>query len=225
METKFSLKLLVLPFLASMTLLGVFIWLPAATAAIPAVDRLQAHRPSAIRPVAVDAPQRGAAAAGDFIQMEIRDVVPLPEAKTHAVVLVSGNGETILPVFVDEETALAVAFRLAQRPTPHPLAADLLGGVIARLGAKLVSVRLNSLVANEYIGSVRVSRNGDEFDIDARPSDALAVAVESGAPVFASPDLIKDIGITKGQIEELRKALPGLEKKAKKKELPPGIEL
>lgn len=221
METKFSPKLLLLPFFASMTLLGVFLWLPTATAAIP--PKVQANRPQLDRPAIVSAPER---ARLNFIEMEIRDVVPLPEAATHAVVLVSNNGETILPVFVNEETALAVAFRLAHKDAPHPTAADLLGGVITRLGAKLVSIQLNSLVANEYTGTVRVSRDGSEFDIEARPSDALAIAVENGAKVFASPDLVQDIGITKGQIDQLRKALPGLDKKkTAKKELPPGIEL
>lgn len=223
METKFSLKLLLLPFLASMTLLGVFLWLPTATAAHP---RVQAYRPPVERPLLAIAPERARLfAGGNFIQMTIRDVVPLPEAQTHAVVLVSDNGETILPVFVNEETALAVAFRLAHKQTPHPTAADLLGGVITKLGAKLISIQLTSLVSNEYTGTVRVSRDGSEFDIDARPSDALAIAVENGAPVFASPSLVQDIGITKGQIDELRKALPDLEKKRGAKELPPGIEL
>ena len=219
---KVSLRLFVLPFLASVTLLAAFLWLPTATASTQAA---LAYRPAGLPTSPLAANARMDVVASDFIQMEIRDVVPLPEARTHAVVLVGNDGGTILPVFVDEETALAVAFRLAHKPSPHPTAADLLGGVITQLGGKLVSIRLNALVSNEYTGSVRVKRGEAEFDIDARPSDALAVAVDSGAPVFASPELIKDIGISKEQIEQLRRALPGLDAKRKKAVSGPGIEL
>lgn len=185
------------------------------------------------------APIRAAATADStLVKMSIRDVVPLPEAGTHAVVLISDKGDTILPVFVDEETALAVALRLAHKDSPAPLAADLLGGVLEQLGGKLIAVKLDSLVGNEYTGRVRVARDGKDFEVVARPADALAVALESGATVYASPDLLQDVGITRGQIEDLRKgmkksrpAAPHADDEEKgvggsgPANLPPGIEL
>lgn len=144
----------------------------------------------------------------NLVHLKIRDVVPLPEANTHAVVLVSDNGETIVPLFVDEETAVSIAMRLAHKHSPMPLAADLLGDVLNKLGGKLVAVKIDSVVADEYQGRVRVSKNGAEFEMAARPQDALAVAVDTQADVFASRDLVKDVGITRGQIEQLKKAHP-----------------
>ena len=61
-----------------------------------------------------------------LVQMEVKDVVPLKELNQHAVVLVSREDGTVLPLFVDETAAVAIAFRLMKRPTPHPLAHDLL---------------------------------------------------------------------------------------------------
>ncbi|MFL5319573.1 MAG: bifunctional nuclease family protein [Myxococcaceae bacterium] len=230
--TTFRLRLLLVPFLACMAMLAAVLVLPtAASAHRPMV---QANRPPIQR--TGFQPVKAGIKDTSFIKMSIRDVVPLPEANTHAVVLISDKGDTILPVFVDDETALAVALRLAHKQSPAPMAADLLGGVIDQLGGKLVAVKLDSLVGNEYTGRVRVAKDGQDFEMAARPSDALAVALETGASVYASPDLLHDVGITRGQIEELRKHLPkgkagdsddekGVGGSGPASKLPPGIEL
>ena len=66
-------------------------------------------------------------------RVEVKDVVPLKELKQHAVVLVSKEDGMVLPRFVDETAAVAIAFRLMGRPTPHPLAHDLLDRIVPSL--------------------------------------------------------------------------------------------
>ena len=63
-------------------------------------------------------------APSPLVQVEVKDVVPLKELNQHAVVLVSKEDGMVLPLFVDETAAVAIAFRLMGRPTPHPLAHD-----------------------------------------------------------------------------------------------------
>lgn len=140
--------------------------------------------------------------------MEIRDVVPLPEVNTHAVVLVSDGGELLVPLFVDEETALSVALRLAHQRPPGPLAPELLSGVLEQVGGKITGLRVDGLDHNEYTGSVRVRQGSREFEISARPTDALALAVESDVPVYASRKVIQQSGITREEIEKLRQGHP-----------------
>ncbi|MEN9798040.1 MAG: hypothetical protein RL653_1736 [Pseudomonadota bacterium] len=140
--------------------------------------------------------------------MEIRDVVPLPEVNTHAVVLVSDGGELLVPLFVDEETALSVALRLAHQRPPGPLAPELLSGVLEQVGGKITGLRVDGLDQNEYTGSVRVKQGSREFEISARPTDALALAVESDVPVYASRKVIQQSGITREEIEQLQQGHP-----------------
>lgn len=235
--SSFRLRILLVPFLACIALLGAVLLLPAAASA----TRPEAHgmRPTLLRattPIAV----RATAPDPALIKMTIRDVVPLPEAHTHAVVLMSDKDDVILPVFVGEETALAVALRLAHKASPAPLAADLLGGMLHGLGGKLVAVKLDSLVEDEFTGRVQFSKDGENFEVPARPADALAVALDSGAQVFATRALLDDVGISRAQIDELRKHLsdhgggeqdaPGVGGSGpatpqRTPNLPPGIEL
>lgn len=202
----FRLRLLLVPFIACMALLGAILLLPATAAS---AQRPIAHgqRPPVLRSTSPVTTRAGTDKA--LVKMTIRDVVPLPEANTHAVVLISEKDDTILPVFVDEETALAVALRLAHKASPAPLAADLLGGAVSGFGGKIVAVKLDSLVADEFTGRVQFSRDGENFEVPARPADALAAAMDNGAAVYANAELLHDVGISKAQIEELRKSMPG----------------
>jgi bifunctional DNase/RNase len=143
-----------------------------------------------------------------LVRMEVRDVVPLPEVNAHAVVLVSTAGDTLVPLFVDPETALSVALRLAHQRPPGPLAPELLSGVLDKVGGKITALRVDGLERNEYTGRVRVEQGGRAFDLAARPTDALALALESDAPVYASRKMVQESGITREEIEQLKDQLP-----------------
>jgi len=143
-----------------------------------------------------------------LVRMEVRDVVPLPEVNAHAVVLVSTAGDLLVPLFVDPETALSVALRLAHQRPPGPLAPELLSGVLDKVGGKITALRVDGLERNEYTGRVRVEQGGQSFDLAARPTDALALALEADAPVYASRQMVQDSGITREEIEQLKEQLP-----------------
>ena len=138
-----------------------------------------------------------------WVRMEVRDVVPLPEVNAHAVVLVSRAGDVLVPLFVDPETALSVALRLEHRRPPGPLAPELLSGVLDKVGGRITALRVDGLERNEYTGRVQVRQGGRTFDLSARPTDALALALEADAPVYASRKMVRESGITREEIERL----------------------
>lgn len=157
-------------------------------------------------------PIRGepANACDDLIELEVHDVIPIEEAGTHAVVMVSSDGSTLLPIFVDEGAAIAIAFRLAERDSPHPLPQDLLDNVVKGMGGKVSQVRIDDVQDDVYTGRVVISDQGKELALDARPSDSIAMALTQHARIFATQKVIDSAGITQEDLEQFEGEQPGV---------------
>jgi hypothetical protein len=136
-----------------------------------------------------------------LVELEVRDVVPLGTGQNHAVVLTSEDG-TVLPLFVTEEAAIAIAFRLAHRQTPHPLAADLADRIVSRLGGEVLEVRIEDIQDHIFYGRVFLRQGSRRVAIDARPSDAIALALSGGARIFATQRVMAQGGVTREQIAQ-----------------------
>jgi len=140
-----------------------------------------------------------------LVRMEVKDVVPLKELKQHAVVLVSKEDGAVLPIFVDETAAVAIAFRLMGRPTPHPLAHDLLDRIVPSLGGRLTEVRIDGLKNHVYSSHVFIQQAERQLVIEARPSDAVSMALAAKVPVFTTRQVMAEGGITRAEIDSLGK--------------------
>lgn len=136
-----------------------------------------------------------------LVRMEVKDVVPLKELKQHAVVLVSKEDGTVLPLFVDETAAVAIAFRLMGRPTPHPLAHDLLDRLIPSLGGRLTEVRIDGLKDHVYKSHVFIQQADRKLVIEARPSDAVSMALAARVPVYTTRQVMAEGGISRAEID------------------------
>ena len=140
-----------------------------------------------------------------LVRMEVKDVVPLKELKQHAVVLVSKDDGTVLPLFVDETAAVAIAFRLMGRPTPHPLAHDLLDRIIPSLGGRLTEVRIDGLKDHVYQSHVVIQQANRQLVIEARPSDAVSMALAAKVPVYTTRQVMAEGGISRAEIDAFGK--------------------
>lgn len=147
-----------------------------------------------------------------FVELEVKDVLPLAELQTHAVVLVSKDGKTMLPIFVDEAAAVSIAFRLAQRAPPHPLAQDLLDAVVSGMGGKVTEVRIDDLVEDIFVGRIVIRQGERDLALSARPSDSIAMAIKGGAPILAHRKVLDQAGIDEAEVESLlqRQKEPGV---------------
>ena len=143
--------------------------------------------------------------AASLVRMEVKDVVPLKELKQHAVVLVAREDGSVLPLFVDETAAVAIAFRLIGHPTPHPLAQDLLDQIVPSLGGHLTEVRIDDVKDHVYTSHVVIRRASQEIVLEARPSDAVAMALSAKAPVYVSRKVMSEAGISRAEIDALGK--------------------
>lgn len=105
-------------------------------------------------------------------------------------------GVRYLPVIIGMPEVNAIKLKLSGVVPPRPLTHDLMAQIIEKLGAKLIRVSIDKLEQHTFFAKLIISRNGQEdVSIDARPSDSVALALRTGAPVFASEDVIAQAGV------------------------------
>ena len=102
------------------------------------------------------------------------------------------DGIRYLPIWVGAAEATAIAFAQQGLIPPRPLTHDLLQNVITELGSKVESVSLTELLNGVFYSTIKL---GEDREISARPSDAIALALRAGAPIFATEDLFVSAGI------------------------------
>jgi hypothetical protein len=106
------------------------------------------------------------------------------------VVLQEKDGQRVLPIWIGPSEASAIAMELAGVKFSRPLTHDLLKQVIVGLGGELRRVLITSVKDNTYSAELHIYRNGDVVQVDARPSDSIAIALRLKAPIFSSGDLL-----------------------------------
>ena len=121
-----------------------------------------------------------------------------------AVVLVEPNEGVVLPIFIGGSEALSIRLRLADKRCKRPLTHDLLDALSVRLGAKLVRVQVDAMRNHAFIGSVVFERGeGELITLDARPSDAIALAVGNGVPIYCAKEVLDSLGITADELRDV----------------------
>ena len=112
-------------------------------------------------------------------------------SNTPVVILQEQNGERVLPIWIGPAEASAIAMELAGMKFARPLTHDLLKQVIVGLGADLRKVIITRVQDNTYFAELHIYRGDSIINIDARPSDSIAVALRLKAPIFTSEELLE----------------------------------
>jgi bifunctional DNase/RNase len=114
---------------------------------------------------------------------------------------ISGLGRT-LPIFVGPPEATAIAFAVQGVVTPRPMTHDLMQDLIEALGAELERVVITELREKTYYAELHLLQGGKHVSVSSRPSDAVALAVRTGSPLFVSDDLMDEEGLLLPEEEE-----------------------
>jgi hypothetical protein len=112
-----------------------------------------------------------------------------------------GLGRT-LPIFIGAPEATAIAFALQGMDTPRPMTHDLIRDLLEALDAEVLRVVVTELRSSTYYAEIVLGHDGQEVPVSSRPSDAVAVAVRNGAPLFVADDLMDAEGIMLAVDEE-----------------------
>jgi uncharacterized protein len=115
--------------------------------------------------------------------------------KQPIVLLKTTDGNKFLPIWIGHPEAAAILMKLQGANTPRPMTHDLLTDMLEKLEARVTRIAVTELQDNTFYASITVAVDGSEIEIDSRPSDAIALAVRSGAPIFAADEVIEESGI------------------------------
>ena len=150
------------------------------------------------------------------IEMTIKGLMVDPITNTPIVILRDKEGQKVLPIWVGIFEANAIALQIENIATPRPMTHDLLRNVIHDLKASVQKIVVCDLQENTFYALIYLGLNGDTVAIDARPSDAIALALRTRAPIFVEDAVIdnaKNVDVTseKSDADRLHKWLESLD--------------
>ena len=127
-----------------------------------------------------------------MVRVQLRSVRVDLQSNTPVLLLEeqSGLGRT-LPIFIGTPEATSIAYAVQGVEVPRPLTHDLLVGVIEELGAVLEHVEISDLDGSTYYAELVLTRDGEAHTVSARPSDAVALAIRTGSPLFVADHLME----------------------------------
>ena len=149
------------------------------------------------------------------IEMRIRGLMMDPVTNMPIVILKHNNSDSILPICVGVYEANAIALEMEKVQTPRPMTHDLIKNVLTGLSVRVKKIVVTELKDDSFYALIWLERNGSTITIDSRPSDALALALRTDAPIFVEDEVLKSSRISgavseKVGSEELRKWLENL---------------
>ena len=124
------------------------------------------------------------------IEMTVKGLIIDPITTMPIVILRDKDGQRVLPIWVGGFEANAIMVQLENIPTPRPMTHDLLKNVIHDLKADIQKIVVSDLKENTFYALIYLNVNGEAVAVDARPSDAIALALRSRAPIFVEDKVI-----------------------------------
>ncbi len=150
------------------------------------------------------------------VEMTIKGLMVDPVTNMPIIILRDQEGQRVLPIWVGVFEANAIALQIENIATPRPMTHDLLRNVITDLKAQVRKIVVSDLKENTFYALIYMTVNGDTVAVDARPSDAIALALRVRAPIFVEDAVIdsaKSLDFTpdKADSERLQKWLESLD--------------
>lgn len=149
------------------------------------------------------------------VEMKIRGLMMDPVTNMPVVILKDTAGKSVLPIWVGIYEANAIALEIEKVQTPRPMTHDLLRNVLFGLDAMVQKIVVTELKDDTFYARIWLQRNGNTLTIDSRPSDALALALRTDAPIYVDDEVLKSSKVVnavsdKPGNDELRRWLENL---------------
>jgi hypothetical protein len=128
-----------------------------------------------------------------MIPVEIVNVALLN--KRFVIFLKSSEDKRALPIFIDDQQAQSIVIQINKVDIPRPLTHDLFKSVLDALGCEMVRIEVSDLIDDTFYARLILDHGGQVLDFDARPSDAICLALRFGAPMFVEEKVMDKAGI------------------------------
>ena len=148
-------------------------------------------------------------------EFKIKGLIMDPLTNSPIVILQSVEKNTLLPIWVGIFEANAIALQIERIDTPRPLTHDLIKNILLQLDANVDKIVVTDLQGNTFYAVIHLRMNGDHITIDSRPSDAIALALRTDAPIYVTEEVInnsRNISLEKENLdsEDIKKWLESL---------------
>jgi len=137
----------------------------------------------------------GAYSVSEMVEMSIESIRVSLLNYQRVVILRVKEANRFLPIWIGPAEADSIAMKLQEYNAPRPMTHDLLSTVISTLGATVDRIIVSDLSNDTFYAKIVLQVNGGTMEIDSRPSDAIAIAVRSAAPIFASDEVVERAGV------------------------------
>jgi len=115
--------------------------------------------------------------------------------KQPIVLLKTADGNKFLPIWIGHAEAAAILMKLQSQTSVRPMTHDLVNDILEQLGVSISKVTVTELRENTFYAQITVIQDGQEMEVDSRPSDAIALAIRAEARIFAADDVIAESAI------------------------------
>jgi bifunctional DNase/RNase len=137
-----------------------------------------------------------------MIKMEIKGLLMDPVSNMPVVVLRDTSNGVFLPIWVGIFEANAIALQMEKIATPRPMTHDLLKNLLSELDAKVERIVINDLRDNTFFARIHLLRGDTRWNVDSRPSDAIALALRVDAEIFVEEEVLEKSKTLKPDGEE-----------------------
>jgi bifunctional DNase/RNase len=149
------------------------------------------------------------------IEMTIKGLMIDPITNMPIIILRDQDGQHVLPIWVGVFEANAIALQIENVQTPRPMTHDLLKNILEGLEARVERIVVSALKENTFYAVIHLTTGGGDRTIDARPSDAIALALRTRSPIFVEETVIQsaqsvEAGKESMDVSRLRKWLEEL---------------
>ncbi len=128
-----------------------------------------------------------------LVRMELARILIRENNDAHIVELREAEGARIFPIVIGLNEAMAIERRLMGQKPPRPYTHELLASVIEALGARLERIVIHKLENTIFFARLVLKRDGQNIDLDSRPSDAIALGVATEVPIFVAEQVLQEV--------------------------------
>ena len=148
-----------------------------------------------------------------FLQMKVSGIALDPFTNTPIVILKDSKNERTLPIWIGFMEASSIAMELEKTPRIRPITHDLVKNLIEKLGFHVSRIEVTDLRDDTFYACMHIKKDSEEYILDARPSDAIAIALRTDSPIFVNEGVLDksksiEIDEDKEKLEKLLEQMP-----------------
>jgi bifunctional DNase/RNase len=125
--------------------------------------------------------------------MELKRIIISEISEQQTILLKEVDGERSFFIMIGIYEATSIDRRVKKMSSPRPLTHDLVANVVEQMGGEISDVYISELRDHTYYAKLRIKNNGELIEVDCRPSDAIALAVTAGVPIYVAEDVLDEV--------------------------------